>query len=302
MSTRVEVEDIQTTKSEKLLVVVLAVFLLIGGVWTYQRIDDEVREAVGTEVVEPSPQDRAALDRLREADRQLNAATQEQAAARDNLELRREAYRTALDAGRSAPGLEREYRQAQARFERAQRQVATARQTVEAARPAADSANRRLADEYERREDRRALLTFLLRFLLVAASLGFGYWLLARLRRRGSRYFTVAVAVVGYAAILAFVLAADYITDYVDPLDLGPLVLSLFGIGLTLLAFVALQRYLARRIPLRRVRKRECPFCGYPVRGNRRCEGCGRDVVASCSACGADRRVGVLHCGACGAT
>jgi hypothetical protein len=121
-------------------------------------------------------------------------------------------------------------------------------------------------------------------------------------RRPGSRYFTVAVAVVGYAAILAFVLAADYITDYVDPLDLGPLVLSLFGIALTLLAFVALQRYLGRRIPLRRVRKRECPFCGYPVRGNRRCEGCGRDVVASCSACGADRRVGVLHCGACGAT
>lgn len=302
MSTRVEVEDIQTTKSEKLLVVVLAVFLLIGGVWTYQRIDDEVREAVGAELVEPSPQDQAALDRLREADRQLNAATQEQAAARDNLELRREAYRTALDAGRSAPGLEREYRQAQARFQRAQRAVATARQAIAAARPAADNANRRVADEYERREDRRALLTFLLRFLLVAASLGFGYWLLALLRRRGSRYFTVAVAVVGYAAILAFVLAADYITDYVDPLDLGPLVLSLFGIALTLLAFVALQRYLARRIPLRRVRKRECPFCGYPVRGNRRCEGCGRDVVASCSACGSDRRVGVLHCGACGAT
>jgi hypothetical protein len=301
MSTRVEVEDIQTTKSEKLLVVVLAIFLLIGGVWTYQRIDDEVRDAVGTGVVEPSPQDRAALDRLREADRRLNAATQEEAAARDNLELRREAYRTALDAGRSAPGLERAYQAAQARFERAQRNVATARQAVQAARPAAESANRRLADEYERREDRRALLTFLLRFLLVAASLWFGYWLLARLRRRGSRYFTVAAAVVGYAAVLAFVLAADYITDYVDPLDLGPLVLSLFGIALTLVAFVALQRYLARRIPLRRVRKRECPFCGYPVRGNRRCEGCGRYVLASCSVCGADRRVGVLHCGACGA-
>jgi hypothetical protein len=301
MSTRVEVEDIQTTKSEKLLVLVLAIFLLIGGIWTYQRIDDEVRDAVGAGVVAPSPQDRAALDRLREADRRLNAATQERAAARDNLELRREAYRTALDAGRSAPALERQYQEAQARFERAQRGVATARTAVEAARPAAESANRRLGAEYERREDRRALITFLLRFLLVAASLGFGYWLLARLRRRGSRYFTVAVAVVGYAAVLAFVLAADYITDYVDPLDLGPLVLSLFGIALTLLAFAVLQRYLARRLPLRRVRKRECPFCGYPVRRNQRCEGCGREVVASCAACGADRRVGVVHCGACGA-
>jgi hypothetical protein len=70
---------------------------------------------------------------------------------------------------------------------------------------------------------------------------------------------------------------------------------------MTLLAFVALQRYLARRIPQSRVRKRECPFCGYPVRENQRCEGCGREVVASCAKCGSDRRVGTLHCGACGA-
>ena len=302
MSTRVEVEDIQTTKSEKLIAVVLAIFLLIGGVWIYQRIDDEVRDAVGVENVRPSPEDRAALQRFEEARASLSAATQGQAAARDNLELRREAYRTALDAGRSAPALERAYAQSQARFRQAQREVATARRAVAGALPAADRANARLAAERERKEDRRDLITFLLRFALVAASLGFGYWLLARLRRRGSRYFTVAVAVVAYAAILALVLAADYITDYVDPLDLGPLVLSLFGIAVTLLAFAVLQRYLARRIPLSRVRKRECPFCGYPVRGNRRCEGCGREVVASCAACGSDRRVGVLHCGACGAS
>jgi hypothetical protein len=301
VSTRVDVEEIQTTRSEKLLALVLVVFLLIGGVWTYQRIDDEVRDAVGVARVEPGPDDQAALDRLDSARERLSAATAAQAAARDNLELRREGYRTALDAGRSAPGLEREYEQAQARFRRAQREVQAAQQTVATAQPAADRANRRIGDEYERRRDRQALLTFLLRFAFVAASLGIGYWLLARLRRRESRYFTVALAVVGYAAILAFVLAADYITDYVDPLELGPLVLSLFGIVLTLIAFAVLQRYLARRIPLRRVRKRECPFCGYPVRENRRCEGCGHQVVAGCAACGVDRRVGVLHCGACGA-
>lgn len=301
MSTRVEVEEIQTTTSEKLLTVVLVIFLLIGGVWTYQRIDDEVRAAVGVEQVEPSAEEQAALARLENAQTRLNAATQSSAAAREDLELRREAYRTALDAGRSAPGLERRYEQAQARFRRAQRELRAAQQAVAAAQPAADRADRRIADEYERRQDRRDLITFLLRLAFAAISLGIGYWLLARLRRRGSRYFTVAVAIVGYAAILALVLAADYITDYVDPLELGPLVLSLFGIALTLLTFAALQRYLTRRIPLRRVRKRECPFCAYPVRGNRQCEGCGRQVVAACGECGADRRVGVIHCGACGA-
>jgi hypothetical protein len=301
MSTRVDVEEIQTTTSEKLLALVLTVFLLIGGIWTYQRIDDVVRDAVGVESVQPSPAEQAALQRLDQARTRLNAATQARAAARDNLELRREAYRTALDAGRQAPQLERAYEAAQARFRRAQRAVVTAEQAVVAAQPAADRANDRVAAEREDKQDRRDLITFLFRLLLVAASLGVGYWLLARLRRRGSRYFMVAIAVVAYAAILALVFAVDYITDYVDPLDLGPLILALFGIAATLLAFVALQRYLARRLPQRRVRKRECPFCGYPVRDTTHCEGCGRETVASCSACGADRRVGVLHCGACGA-
>ena len=301
MSTRVEVEEIQTTTSEKLLALVLTVFLLIGGIWTYQRIDDVVREAVGVEAVQPRPAEQAALQRLDDARTRLNAATQARAAARDNLELRREAYRTALDAGRQAPLLERAYEAAQARFRRAQRAVVTAEQAVVAAQPLADRANDRVAAEQEDKQDRRDLFTFLLRLLLVAASVGVGYWLLARLRRRGSRYFMVAIAVVAYAAILALVFAVDYITDYVDPLDLGPLVLSLFGIAATLLAFVGLQRYLARRLPLRRVRKRECPFCGYPVRDTAHCEGCGRETAGSCSACGADRRVGVLHCGACGA-
>jgi flagellar biogenesis protein FliO len=151
------------------------------------------------------------------------------------------------------------------------------------------------------RTERHELLTFVFRLLFVLAGLAFGYWLLARLRRRASRYYAVGIAVVAYAAILAFVMAVDYLTDYFEPLELGPLVISLFGIAVTLLAFVGLQRYLARRIPHRRVRKGECPFCGYPVRGNEHCEGCGRDVIAPCARCSEPRRVGAFHCGACGA-
>jgi hypothetical protein len=120
------------------------------------------------------------------------------------------------------------------------------------------------------------------------------------MRALRSRYLPTAIAVVASTALLALVMAGDYITDYVDPLDLGPLVLSLAGIVITLFAFAALQRYLAKRVPVRRVRRRECPFCGYPVRGNERCEGCGRPVVAECATCNAPRRVGTLHCGVCG--
>jgi hypothetical protein len=299
VATRVDIEEIQTTKSEKLLAVILAVFFLIGAIWTYQKIDDYVADAVGLEELAPLEAN-AAIEDLGAAQMRLEGARFQLMNARENLELRREAYRTALDAGKPTANLERAYVDAQRRYDGAREEVASAERAVREARPAATAAQRAQAEEFESRDDRRELFTFLFRLLLVTGLLGLGYWLMARLRARSSRYLLVAFAVLGCATVLAFVLAGDYITDYVDPLDLGPLVLSLFGIAATLAAFWALQRYLARRVPFRRVRKRECPFCGYPVGAHQHCEGCGREVLAACSTCGERRRVGTLHCGACG--
>ena len=223
--------------------------------------------------------------------------------ARRELELRREAYRTALDAGRPARALERDYERAQAAYDDATQDLAAARVAVESTRARAAAAFRAemsLESDAARRE---ALVSFLGRFLLTVGSIAGGFWLLSRLRRRKSRWLALGFAAVGYATVLSLVLASDYVTDYVDPLDLGPLVLSLFGIGATVLAFWALQRYLARRLPARRAGKGECPFCGYPVRDRGpHCEGCGRTVVAPCSSCSSPRRVGVVHCATCGAT
>lgn len=126
------------------------------------------------------------------------------------------------------------------------------------------------------------------------------FWLLARLRRAGSRWFPLAVAFLGFAMLLGLVFAGDYLTDYVDPLELGPLVLSAAGVVLTLGGFAALQRYLGRRVPAWRVRKGECAFCGYPVGSGEHCEGCGRVAIAPCARCDRPRRVGTLHCRACG--
>jgi hypothetical protein len=303
MSTRVDVEEIQTTKGEKLLAVVLAVFLLIGGVWVYVKIDDAVRTTSPPDFTyRGTPSEQAAVKELRSAESQLSRAQVAAGNARDNLELKREAYRTALEAHRAeATRLGVAYDDARKRYARARQDVAQARVDVARAQPAADVAERHIAKVQNGRVQKRELLAFLLRLAWVVANLLFGYWLLAHLRKRGSRYYPVGIAVLGYAVVLAFVMAADYLTDYFDPLDLGPLVLSLIGIALTLLAFVALQRYLAKRIPGRRVRRRECPFCGYPVRDNDHCEGCGRDVMAPCARCNEPRRVGAAHCGACGA-
>jgi hypothetical protein len=298
MAVHVGVEEIQTTKSEKTLAVVLAVFLFIGGLWAYGRIDDSVRAAV--DVPAGSASDQAALDRAAAARDHVLAAEERERRALEDLTLSREEYRTALDAGRSAPDLERGYEQAQTVHAEAERALETARTELASLEPAAAAAERRVAEAQERALDRRGLLSFLFRLLFVVSTIAVGYALLGSLRRRGSRYLPLALAWVGFAAVLSLVMAGDYVTDYVDPLDLGPLVLALAGIAFTLAAFAALQRYLARRIPYRRVRKGECPFCGYPARGAGHCEGCGRRVVAECASCAEPRRVGTLHCGACG--
>jgi hypothetical protein len=296
----VDVEEIQTTKSEKLLAVVLAIFLLIGAVWTYQKLGDWAAETVAPVHVELSPTDRAALAHSTTANQQLASAQTHVLEAQNNLELKREAYRTALEAGQPAKSFQLEYQAAQDQLASAQDEVSAAQADVAAAQPAAEAAYQRQQQQLQTKTDRHELVAFLLRFGLVFGLLGFGYWLMGRLRRTGSRYLPVALAVVGSAGVLALVLAADYVTDYVDPVALGPLVLAIVGIALTLAAFAALQRYLARRVPVRRVRKHECPFCGYPVGPNDHCEGCGRQVVAECASCSEPRRVGTLHCGACG--
>jgi hypothetical protein len=298
LSTHVDVEEIQTTKSEKLLAVVLAAFLLVGGVWSYQKIDDAVRAAVEPAVVAPA--DRAAVDRLQVAMERLAQAEESERLALQEMELAREAYRTALDAGRPAGALERAYEDAQARYEQGQEAVVAARDEVAAATPAAEVAGERIQAEERRASRLESVGSFGLRLLFVLLSLAASFALLARLRSKGSRYLPIGLAAVGFAAILAVVMAGDYVTDYVDPLEFGPLVLAAVGVGLTLLAFVALQRYLEKRIPLRRVRKGECPFCGFPGHGEPHCEGCGRSLVGQCPACSRPRRVGALHCGGCG--
>jgi hypothetical protein len=288
-------DEIQTTRGEKFLALVLGVFLLVGLSWGYTKLDTRDPYA------EPPPlsaSDQAAVDALTQAEAQLSDAVGAESFALSDLELRRERYRTALDAGRTAPGLAAAYRQAESRLARAQARVAAARARVAALTPAANAANERRfeAVETERRNDER--LTFLLRLLFSLGVLGAAYGLLHLLR--GSRYFTLGLAGVGAGAVLTLVFAGDYVEDRVTWEDTGPVVLSLAGIALTLATFWGLQRYLRRRLPLRRVRKGECPFCGFPAAGNTSCEGCGRQVAGSCSHCGERRRVGVQFCGGCG--
>ncbi len=309
MTTRVDAEEIETTKSEKLLATVLTIFLLIGLLWVYFHVDVDRDYGYATPEQSISAADRAALERHERALAVLRTAQGRESSARRRLVDRREAYRTALDAGRNDPALQRRYEAAQAASTAAEARRRAGKRAQLAAAPAARAAERRIEAAAEREQtrldDQRSsdeLVSVARRLVLVLILLAASYVLLARLRRRRSRYLPAAMAAVASVTLLALVMAIDYLTDYIEVTDLGVPVLSGVGVLMTLGAFVVLQRYLAKRIPERRVRKRECPFCGYPAGEHRHCEGCGRDVIAECATCSSPRRVGTSHCGACGAT
>ncbi len=301
-TTRVDLEELEITKTEKLLAVVLTMFLLVGGLWMYSKIDDIGRSTYQSPATYYTPSERAAVARADLARRRLGAAETAVSVTRRDLELARETYRTALDAGRKAPVLEEAYRARQLDYAAAQRTEQAAELAVASTQSAADDAEHRAGAEALASARQSELVTFGIRLAAVLAILAFGYWLLIRLRRSSSHYLSVAFAVVAFAALMAFIMAGDYLSDYIDVGELGPVVLSLVGIAMTLATFWWLQRYLARRVPPRRVRKGECPFCGYPARGGQHCEGCGRAVIGDCTTCHEPRRVGTFHCGTCGAS
>lgn len=302
---------IETSGSEKVLAVVLAVFIAIGAIWGYAKLDEVTKDgsastyAPDRKLIDAG--ELAAIEKHRQAVRSVGTARSDRSAAVRQLELRREAYRTALDADQPSAELQVEYELAQARLASASKEVAAAVAVERRTRPPALRAERHLTElrrEAAEREDAdradHERTVFLLRLVLLALMLGGSYWLLSRLRSRSSRYLPAALAWIGATAILACVMAVDYTNTYLGFDDVGPLAISILGIVLTLAAFVALQRFLAKRIPTRRVRRGECPFCGFPVSEKPHCEGCGRAVIASCSSCQKDRRVGTLRCGHCG--
>jgi hypothetical protein len=298
MRVRADVDDIQTTRTEKLLAVVLAAFLLLGAIWTYQRVDDVVRRHVSL----PSYASGPATLRLDRASARLQQAELDRADAVERLTLRREAYRTALEAGKPAAALERRYNEAQARLRAADAERADATREVRTARPAATREQNVRGDRIGDALRRQTRLSFFARLGLVALYVVVSYLLLAWARRRTSRWLPLAGSAVAAATVFAFVFACDYMTDYLDPFEWGIAAIAALGIATTLLVYWSVERYLLRRIPQRRVKRRQCPFCGYPVGANTHCEGCGREVVAPCTSCEASRRVGTPHCGVCGST
>lgn len=308
MSKLLGVEEVEITRSEKLLAVVLTVFLLIGGLWVYiEPLDRRIESVYVPENFGVTIQDGLAIKLHERAENRLQSLYARADERQEAMELKREAYRTSLDAGSPDESKKKAYQSAQSSLDSTNKKIRVTKRAEKLTAPAAKNAQRRIdrlkkAEEkrLEQRRHNREILTFFLRFAFVLLTMAAAYLLFNRMRRRQSRYIIVAWAGIGYASILALVMAGEYTGPYIDIGYASPLVLSIVGVIFTLLAIIALHRFLAKRTPHRRVRRHQCPFCGYPVSDSTHCEGCGRKVLADCSNCGNERRVGSQHCRSCG--
>ncbi len=302
MTTRVDIEDVSSAKSEKFLAVVLAAFLLIGSIWFYIKVDDW---AGGSRAWEFTPAEQRVMSAQEEAWQAEQTATSRAEREKTEVGLAKDALDIALAKGDSIAELEAKYQDELDQFEAARVAQAKAQAHAEELSRQASVIEKR--HENQRLSPSRQWVIAGIRFGFIVVWFGASLRMVSVLRRKQSRFLPLAFAVTGTGVITALVFATDYITDYIDPLDLGPIVLSVFGAVTTVAAFIGLQRWLAARLPGRRVRNGECPFCGHPVRdgaermGASHCEGCGREVIAPCASCGLPRRVGSPHCGACGA-
>lgn len=299
MSTRVETEDISSTKSEKFLAVVLAAFVLIGSGWLYWKAYDWVGPS---NAYSYTAAEQEIIDRSDLADQEYYSLSEMHAGNTDDLNQARADLNLAVDRGENTTELERKYREAQTAVALSREQLAKAEEARD--RTAAQAKEVHEHHDQLAKDDSTSWRHWLvagLRLLFIAGMLIGSLLWTQKLRMRESRYVPIGFALTASATILSFVFIVDYITDYIDILELGPIVLSALGIAATIGAFALLQKYLAKRTTRTRVRKGECPFCAFPVRHDQpHCEGCGRSAVAECSSCRQARRVGTPHCANCG--
>ena len=148
-TTRVDLEEIEITMTEKLLAVVLVVFL-------YGRLVGVLEDRRHRPVRQPRCRDvlhlvRAGGGRASGPGSATGSARQEVAVqqARQDLELAREAYRTALDAGSTAPALEEDGTAPDSAISAAAQADGSDGpvRKPDAAGPAADAAYRRASNE-----------------------------------------------------------------------------------------------------------------------------------------------------------
>jgi hypothetical protein len=309
-----ELDEIESSRGEKLLAIGLVVFLLIGGFWILDRLGSlpgrPNYEALAA--AQGLPQAEAAFRQVEADYRQgfenSEAARLEMDRARAAYEYKREEYRVALARGLEAPALASSHEAARIAFEKASLRFEVADAAREALEgrlvgptKAYEAAFERVNAAVARAEDRYQFMVFVLRFGYALPVFGLSVWIWLRLRRKQARFLILATSFMGFAGVQAIGLVGQY--GWYLLRDVGPIAVSVAGSTVCVAGLVALRRFTGNllRVTAHRLRRGQCPYCAFPAEvGAAHCPGCGRSLLGACVLCGRSNRRESSFCGGCG--
>jgi hypothetical protein len=326
-----EVEMQEGTRIERVLLVALVAFLLVGGYWALDRIESRFPEpqlesfsqtdvhdrpentatSVEDELGVPPIEARvaklqAAYDNRNAAITKFRTAEQKQ---RTTYEFRREEYRTAMEAHNPANSQRDAFAKARAAYQDAAAKVVPAQRVVDGAlkelragQKALNAAKERARDIYNARVQDRNVKLFGYHFSFAGACLGISWLLWQAGRARRWRYQTILTAMFTASVIQLLFLLFRYCWGiFVE--EYAVLGVSVLGTTICILAIIAIKRWLfsPERISEARLAARCCPMCSTPfVESQTHCWHCGHQLTDTCPVCGSSKLRHTPHCGHCG--
>lgn len=324
-----EVEEIEMTRVEKMFVLGLIVFLLIGGFWVLNRIETLIPKPVlsatryiedGVPIRKPPIEEELGIPPLRKQVERLQSEYQQRAnvlssrreayeEAENAYQFRREEFRTAIEAGRATPALETAHQQArEARSLRlkekevAERRVQATRAQLKAPKNRLDELENRARRILEQRERTRSLILLALHFLFAGTAFLLSWKAWRWGHRIRWRYLSLLTALLTASVIQLVFLTFRYCWELVLQ-HYAMLGTSLIGIIGCTLAIVALKRYVLspERVARNRLAAHACPNCSTPFEsGQAHCWDCGRPLQEPCPHCGEPHLRYAPHCRHCG--
>jgi hypothetical protein len=315
MSSEYEEQQVETTRVEKVLAVVMVIFLLIGGGWVLDRLEElperpnweQARQELGIpELQQEVDELQRAVGRAAKLEKETRQAYEE---AQTEYEFRREEYRTALDAGEQSPDKQRAYEEARETLEERKREHEVTQtlleeklQTLKQPREGLNARKQQLSERMRRWEGRYDLWLFLLRFGYAVPIFGLTVYGWQKLRAANNRYLIVGTAFVAAAGLQLAYVAVAYAWDVFK--DFGPVFISIVGTAISIAGIVTVRRYLFsfERVSQVRLRSEECPYCGFPRQHDSLyCVNCGERQRSPCEECGEPAPLLLPYCPHCGA-
>jgi len=328
-----EVEEQEGTRIEKVLLVALVAFLLVGSFWALERIESIFPSPVLQGYSDPndtagfprdtsvSVEDEIGVTRLRseiqKVQQQLdnrNSALAKALAAKNKAEeiykFRREEFRTAMQAGNASEAQRSAFEASRTALERATALVAPAQaETDLASRNLASeqqkvtAAAKRAQNIFEARSFQRNVKLFAFHFSFAAFCLGLSWVLWLRGRKARWQYQAILTALFTASVLQLLFLFLRYSWELFFE-NIATLAISGIGTAACILAIIAIKRWLfsPQRLAQARLSSRRCAICATPfLESQSHCWKCGQPLVEKCPSCGSNRLIFAPYCGNCGA-